>query len=264
MRKIDIVSTFGHAPGVTRELHAVFFGSRDGRGDRWNRMGAVLDWSARQAMPDWLVSVRRFTQPPTSAESASFVDNTHKLEEWTRIVEASADGTELVLIDADTMVLGPLDAMFSDGSPDVQVTRKYNTQRFIFNGGVVAIRSSEDSRAFMRTWRDRNEEFFRNPAQRAPYLLTFGGINQSALGSLLEEPRWNKLVGMLDCQRWNACYEPLWQRAEATHAAVVHFKSHLRRELFGSRTGKYFSLIAKWEKFEREARSAQPREEQSA
>lgn len=234
-----------------RELHSVYFAAADGRGERWRRMARVLEHSARVAMPDWLVSVRRLPTPPASSQPASFVSNTHKLDEWDRIVAEAADGTELVLIDTDTMLLASLDPAFADPC-DIALTRKSNTTRFRLNGGVVVVRVNATSRRFMRAWRDRNREFFADEQRRAPYLATFGGINQSALGSLLEEQHGTS-IRYLDCAIYNACYEPLWQRAAQAGARVVHFKSHLRQALFGSAGARYFSLISRWKRFERDA-----------
>lgn len=236
---------------VIRELHSVFFAAADGRGDRWRRMARVLDHSARAAMPDWSVSVRMHTPPALSGQSASFVSNTHKLDEWERVIAEAPDGAEIVLIDTDTMILGPLDAAF-DGDDDVRFTRKYNTARFVLNGGVVVVRVNERSRAFMRAWRERNAEFFGDELARAKWIATYGGLNQSALGSLLEEKHDAK-VGFLDCAEWNACYEPLWQRAASIGAKVVHFKSHLRQALFSGQNARYFGLISRWKRFERDA-----------
>lgn len=227
---------------VTDHLASVYFRGPGARGDQWARMARVLAHSARRHMPGWSVTVTELPSPPPAAEPASFVANTHKLDEWARITDACADGDRLILIDADCMLLRSLESAYSESDAEILLTRKRNTSRFPINGGVVCLRVGPRSRALMTAWRQRNAEFFADANARAKWLGTYGGINQSALGSLLGDAHD---VGFIDCAVYNACYEPLWRTA-LQRAVVVHYKSALRRALFSGGQPTLAPLVSRW------------------
>jgi hypothetical protein len=278
-----------------RSLHAVYFA--DGRGGaEWRRMARVLEHSARKrcSSTNWTIDVRELD--PCTVKRAdkphdprTYAVNTYKLAAWRAIVDDAHDGDELVLIDTDTMILAPLDPAFDDAahcvdtrtvaalhampiadrlqfpgdsrSYDVAFTWKTNTTTLALNGGVVFVRVNARSRALMRAWCDRNDALFANPVEHARYHPRYGGINQAALGSMLERGETaGARVAFLDCRVWNACYGPLWQTAQ-NGARVLHCKSTLRRALFanGYGTPDVRALADRWRRADAAAaRSVQP------
>ncbi len=211
---------------MTRRLEACFFDSGDGR---WRRLARVLEWSARQHCPDWQVRVTAIAEqlPPTRHGVRSHQTNTLKLDHWASVVEASADGDELLLIDADTLVRRPLDAVW--GVPfDLAYTVRPETERFPFNGGVLFARSSPGVRHVFHAWAEQNRRMLRDRVHHLTYAQRYGGINQAAFGCLLER---GDLAGLqvvtLPCLEWN-CEDSTWAAFDPAVTRILHIKSGLR------------------------------------
>jgi hypothetical protein len=86
------------------------------------------------------------------------------------------------------------------------------------------------------------------------YSRSYGGMNQSSLGCLLEtRPDLAKLVTRLECQDVN-CVEP-WR--DWDQAALVHVKGSVQRHLFGNRMTaphRVREVAMKWLSLERETK----------
>lgn len=224
--------------------HVAYFDGGDGR---WERMASAVLSSLAEHCPDWDVRLSVLEPREAEASRASFLHNTIKLAEWVRQVEALEDGEQLLLLDADTLVRRNLDDAFAEDF-DIALTRKMKrTQSCPINAGVVFVRGSEASRAFFREWQAVNDRFYVDPAEHSPWEVRFGGINQAALGYLIENERL-PATRWLDCAEWNACYEPLW-RAAYDVSRIIHYKSHLRKALFSKNRlvrKRYKRLLAAW------------------
>lgn len=234
-----------------KRLHCVYFDQGD---SRWRRMARVLEYSAQKHNPDWAVSVERLATPSlVRGMRSSFAANTDKLHEWGRIITTATDGDEVCLIDADTLVRDSLDDAFALPF-DVAFTKKDGTNRNPINGGVVFVRVNERSKEFFFGWLAVNDRFYQNPTEHRKWEARYGGINQAALGYLLENGMLpgSPTIAFLPCQQWNNCYPPLWQTPIG--ARVFHYKSALRRALFIGRSHGYLgALVALWKRYEAEA-----------
>jgi hypothetical protein len=215
---------------MTPRLVSVHFGTA--AGDQWPRLARVLAWSARRHCPGWEVDVRAFEPAPCRAPSASAscVANTQKLDEWARVVNAAADGDHLALLDADTMIVNPLEAVW-DGAFDLAYTVRPPASPYPINAGVVFVRVGPGTRAFMTRWRDENRRMLRDRDHHAKWRKRYGGINQAALGCLLEQGGHDLALAPLPCQAWN-CEDASWEAFDVATTRIVHIKSGFRRALF--------------------------------
>lgn len=238
---------------MTTRLISCFFGDSE-----WGRLARVLEFSARRHCIGWDVEVVRLKAPPPgNAISASRISNTFKLDWWTEQVDAAADGTRLLLIDADTMILGPLDEVWAEAF-DFGYTVKDG--RYPFNAGVVFLRVSDRVREFMRAWRDENRKMFKDPAYHEPWRQQFAGMNQSALGKILTDNVAVGLgvtIGRLPCVTWN-CENATWAGFREGVTRIVHIKDGLRPAALGTGSGsvRFMPFVKMWRAIEREAARA--------
>lgn len=210
-------------------LVACYFG--DGYEGLWPRMARVLAYTAAQHCPGWDVRVDPITPAPLRSAIGveSLVWNTQKMEHWAAAVEALPDGARVLLIDADTFIVRPLDDVW-DEPFDFGYTTKVS--RFPFNSGVVFLRVTPAVRAFMRVWRAENLRMLGDRLHHQEWRAKFGGINQAALGYALTTHLTDGLrMRQLPCAEWN-CEDTCWRSFNPAVTRIVHVKSLLRRFIF--------------------------------
>jgi hypothetical protein len=221
-------------------LVACYFRGVD-RADRWPRLAGVLAFTATRHCPTWTQAIAALPPPGFvhDANARLFQANTLKLEHWRDQVLGAADGDRMLLIDADTVILRPLEDVW--GWPfDVAYTTKAippsarvrNVDRFKFNGGVVFLRVSAATRRFVTLWADENRRMLEDPKRHGPWLSRCGGINQAAFGKLLHEGALADLqLHELPCAEWN-CEDSTWAAFDADRTRILHIKSDLRGACF--------------------------------
>jgi hypothetical protein len=209
-------------------LEACYFGAVE---SMWWRLARVLAYTAAEHCTDWQVQVRPIVPPRLQSALGipSHVHNTQKMEHWHRIITEAADGECLLLMDADTMILRPLDDVWTQNF-DLGYTTKET--RFPFNSGVVFVRVSPRVRAFVSEWRAENLRMLGDARHHQVWRKQYGGINQAALGSLLARPAPCKLtLAKLPCLEWN-CEDSHWATFDPAVTRIVHIKGALRRAVF--------------------------------
>lgn len=216
-------------PGAAMQLHSVWFG-----GEQYRRMARVLEHSAREHCPGWDVNirhvgVRRYKKSPIARPT--HVVNTQKMHEWNEIVQGADDGARLLLIDADTVILRPVDDVWQTPF-DLAYTTRPRAQ-FGFNTGVLFLRASETLRRFFRAWWELNLYLLTAPREHRHWRKQYGGISQASLGAILARGDAEDLnLVELPCQEWN-CEDSSWPLFNE-HTRIVHVKSALRRAVFGA------------------------------
>lgn len=194
-----------------------------GNSPNYARMAAVLEHTARKHNPRAEVRVWNFDPNPTNRSDA-FVT---KAREWTRVINDAPDGTEIVLLDTDTMVLGDLQSAFDlfDGFAAV-TTRGIGREEWVtLNSGVLFVRASDFARMWFATWERRTLPWTK---RNEPHRIRFG--DQNALIEMCQSR--GTRPHPLPCVIWNAeqhCWPPV------DGCRVVHVKSDARRILFGGR-----------------------------
>lgn len=232
-------------------IEACYFESGDGP---WSRMARVLEYSARLACPSWDVRVERITPAPIRANArASFKENTQKLDHWATLVEVAPDGDRLVLMDADTMVVRGLDAVW-DHDFDFAYTTK--TARPPFNAGVIFLRVSDRVRAFVAEWAAENRRLLLQDPHKGrshAWRQKFAGINQGALANTLATLARTARIQTLACAEWN-CEDSSWGSYDPAVTRIVHVKSLLRVAcLKGDQASPWGPLVKTWGAFDAQA-----------
>ena len=248
------------------QLVASWFGTGS-QGEMFRRLADVLEYSAVKHNPAWQVNVAHLEPPPhpSAIGQPSHEWNTQKMEHWVQRALAAPNGALVALLDGDTMVTGPLDEVWKKPF-DVAYTIR-DGDRLPLNAGVVFLRISDLTRAFMRDWWAWNLHFL-NPmnypdvnGQKEPHAFwrrRYAGINQASLGYMLEKAPHGCQVLKLPCSIWNCCS---WERYEEGETRIVHVKSALRRRVFQlppitPKTPKVQELCNLWHRMEAEAKAA--------
>lgn len=247
---------------MTPRLEACYFGADPTR--QWARLAAVLRATADEHCPAWQIAIRHI-QPRRHRSAlllASNVANTQKLEEWCRLVQEAEDGQPLLLIDADTAILRPLDDIW-ERPFDLAYTTKPGA-RFPFNAGVIFVRVSTAVRAVFAAWWAENFRMLQNSAYHHKFRRVFGGLNQAAFGSLLRSGELAALQLLeLPCVEWN-CEDASWAHFDPAVTRILHIKDgitagNLRKAIFGQQppqTPQVHALAALWRDIESKAADA--------
>jgi hypothetical protein len=234
---------------MTPQLHACLFG----RDAAMQRMAHVLAYSAYQHCPGWKIEVRAISPAPlkSAMRKASHVNNTQKILHWASCVEKASDGTPILLIDADTMIVGPLDEVWSHDFDLAYARREPGSFKYPINAGVIFLRVTAATRAFMARWCAENLRMLGDVEAHRPWHKSHGGINQATLGYMLAN---DLAIGVrvleLPCQQWN-CEDSAWELfSDATR--IVHVKSSLRDAIFERIVAHDYlrPLVKLWEQIE--------------
>lgn len=200
----------------------------------FGRLARVLRATAAEQCPQWDRRVQLFDAPV--APRRKYVDdahlyNTEKLNLWTMAVDAAAVDTPILLIDADTAIVRPLDDVWRRPF-DVALTVRDKSCRLPLNAGVVFLRANATTRAFMHAWRDANAHMMTDGEFLRPWRKKYGGLNQAALGYVLEKTAIGRATSIerLACQEWN-CEDSSWTAFDG-RTRIVHVKSSLRMAIF--------------------------------
>lgn len=250
----------GEAPlPVTPRLVACYFGS-----EAMARLARVLDYSARQQCSTWNIDVRAImpTPAPAADGTPAYEHNQQKLDHWAQAVEESRDGDQLLLIDADTMVLRPLDAIWQL-SFDVVITTRPTSCRLPFNAGVVFARVNTRTRHFFVRWTLENRRMLRDRLRHQEWRKHYGGINQAALGCVMHDesakPADQRVQFLeLPCREWN-CEDSSWPSFDPSLTRIVHVKSALREAALatGRTSPALRELLHIWRRLDKAARGSE-------
>lgn len=230
--------------------------AKAGSSDQYARMARVLACSARRHCPGWDVEVACVGPlRQTYAIDPAYAHNTAKLTRWTDAVVGATDGDRLALLDADTLVLRPLEDVWREPFDVAYTVRAPG--RFPLNAGVLFVRVSDRSRGFMRDWQAENARMLRDRLYHQTWRRKYGGLNQAALGALLEAGQ-SSVVAALPCVEWN-CEDSTWAAFDPDVTRIVHVKSLLRRAIFHGAVHRQTlrSLVHLWRESERAALSSE-------
>lgn len=235
-----------------RRLISCYFDAE--RNGFYPRMVRILEHTARAACPGWDISVEAL--PHTRNDTGTSAANTKKLEWWSERVAQSQDGDEVALVDCDCVVTGALDAVWYAQPFDVALTRRDPNVAYPYNAGVVFVRVSDRSRLFMQTWAAVNAKMRVDRIDHAKWRAKYGGMNQAALGAVLEAGISSALgvaIADLPCSTWN-CEDSTWLQYDPEITRIVHYKSRLRIAALGIGDGmpQCQGLVSMWRRLDRE------------
>lgn len=201
----------------------------------YTRLADVLEASAAVHCPTWQRDIERVPPPSRVNMSEAFDANVHKMTRWCARLETADDGDAIVFMDADTVIVQPLDPIWSEPF-DLAYTVKPGA-RYPFNTGVVAVRVSDRVRTFFRAWHDECRRMQPNTAEAKAHHRTwrrrYGGIHQAALGCVFAAGAADGLqLATLPCRVWN-CEDLHWTTFDPAETRILHVKSGLRRAVLG-------------------------------
>jgi len=202
----------------------------------WDRFVRVLAKSARRQCPRWVLDIQSLALAPMTSPLGlqHAVFNTQKLDAWATAVSRADIGDRMLLMDADTAILRPLDAVW-DLEFDLGYTTKPKESRMPFNAGVFFLRVSTAVKIFIGAWAAENRRMNDDPQHHQVWRPCYGGINQAALGSLFHQHRHAGLrVQRLPCVEWN-CEDESWSAFSPDRTRIVHYKGELQRALLAKR-----------------------------
>src|SRR5690554_1844420 len=169
-------------------------------------------------------------------------NNTDKLEVWNEHIQNATEDT--VLIDCDMLIMQDFSEVWQQDF-DVAITKRdekkirmrHLPNGIPYNGGVVFVRNTDSAKRFIQAWTDCNRYLFEDTRAHSGYLKKYAGMNQAALGYLLEERGGYDICKVIDvpCAKYNACAPEFW---ENSNAKIVHVKSDLRKEVFSRQPKK--------------------------
>jgi hypothetical protein len=196
---------------------------------RYERLFLAWEASVRESNPDATIDVLRIPVPEITGEhKASFVSNTAKFQAWREYL----DGVDepVILMDCDMIVRRDLSDAF-DGTFDIGLT-KTGRDSPPYNGGVVFVAPTKEARDFIKLWDKVNTELYTDPQEHAKWWHWYKGMNQAALGKILESIDHGARIKNFPCREWNSCdYD--WGRSNPDVVRVIHIKSGLRKVCLG-------------------------------
>lgn len=217
---------------MTTRIVSCYFGA--GHEDQWPRLARVLKYSAGQHCPTWQTQIVELTPDADLLKRArmeSEAHNTQKLKYWAQAVIDAEDGDRMLLIDSDTAILRPLDAIW-DQPFDVAYTVRPQPAMFPFNAGVIFLRVSPRVKVFMGRWEAENDRMFGDVVHHHEWRRRFAGINQAAFGAILASDIAASIeILELTCPEWN-CEDASWEQFDPDVTRILHLKSMLRRSVF--------------------------------
>jgi len=203
-------------------------------GDEYLWMLDAMRRSVIENFPDAQFVVAHVKGPPPSKWLQPFLTNNDlKMEYWAQYIEEAPEGAHVVLMDCDTLVLRPLDAVF-ESQFDIAYTVRDG--KVPFNSGVVFIKVSDKTRKFMRQWADANHAMIKKGSTVLHLVAEFAGINQRTMRDMLDRYSRNGTdfrIKAVPCAIWN-CEQENYKNFDPDKTAVLHVKSWLREMLMGA------------------------------
>lgn len=202
-------------------------------GPQYDRMAKAL-WSSAEAHG---VNLKINYIPGADAElqgklHGTYYQNCRKTKHHYELVRQHDTGDIVVLLDADMLVLKPLlpDLEKLMVNKDLAITYRPPSHKFVFNSGFIATRVSPMTRLLHCAWAQQAAAMIQDPRLYRKYASRYGGVNQSALGSLIDVPNsdWAHIrIAELTTLEWNAT---VLEHPHALKASrIVHLLGNLRR-----------------------------------
>lgn len=198
-------------------------------GDPYVRMARVFRRSCRLAMPAARFTQMRGLTPADDGRPWDCRMNTEKLRLWVEAAERY-QAENLVLADCDMLAVGDVRHVFEDRGFDIGYTAR--TRGLPLNGGVLFVRPTAAARRWLAKLVAVNEVMRSDESFHRPYRARYHGMNQAAMGFMLENPLAAIRVRAFPCARYNAVSLEDWQGIGA-ETVFVHVKSALRKVVLG-------------------------------
>jgi hypothetical protein len=202
--------------------HTVYFSHPKNK--QFFYMLEVLKLSFQENMPESRLEVHLIDPPRQGGKSWTITANNHKLPLWTKIVHEATE--PIALIDCDMMLIGDISDAFDK---DYDIAYTVRPGPLPFNAGAIYVKPTQLAKDFFDLWLSVNNQMYRDVHFHGTYRRKYGGLNQAALGFLLEQREYSAQVRTLPGHVFNACHGQ-WGRPGNK---LIHIKDKLRRSMFG-------------------------------
>lgn len=217
----------------------------------FDKLNNALIYSIEKHEPraKWIST--RIPEPQLHGRLRGFVANTIKLNYWNKELQQSSDGDHIVFLDADTLLVNPINDVFNNNF-DVAYTLRTRS-KWILNAGVLFVKVNERSRAFFRRFTEINNMMFKDQSFHDLYKVKYAGMNQAAFGYMLEKEPYHATLLPLPCGIWNACGEDWLSINDKTR--IIHINGQARKAIFGGKPeGETIKPYNIWNQYYREWR----------
>jgi len=220
---------------------------------KYDILSRVLEYSIQKNCPDADLEMLRIPPPKGYPSKRCFAANTLKIQKWVDIMNITNDN--IVFLDCDMLVLRDISDIFEDDF-DIGLTIR-GTGSIPYNGGAVFVRNSQKAKDYMELWNEVNIHLYNNPKEHNYWRNKKGyaGMNQAALGCLMETKKYQANVKKYPCAIWNLCRNH-WNKI-TDESRILHIKSGLRKAVFARASSiivaKYQKAISIWLQYAKEA-----------
>lgn len=184
----------------------------------------VFEASVRRHMPNAEFIAYRPTPPKYDGRNHGYLDNTFKLDIWCEHMRTTTDQT--IFIDCDMLALKDASHVFNQAF-DVAYTACPDGYMVPLNGGVIFANPTYGARLFFERLREINQRMYDDYEFHKPWQDKYHGMNQSAMGYILEKYSDGIDILELETREWNAI-ECDWRHIN-DKTVFCHINKALRR-----------------------------------
>lgn len=209
----------------------------------FSRLADALRVSVEQNAPD-IYFDERVTDPPEERPLLlrHYTDNHAKLRVWRDAVCEAQDGEQIVLMDADALVLGDLSEAFTH---DFDIGWTWRPGRLPVNSGVVFVNVNDRSRAFMDAWVERDTQLMNHRTLADHGRSKYGGANQASFMWLILHGNGEQIANVngkdLPCRKWNSV-DQTWCDFDSD-TRILHIKGRLRDACLGNEPSAFMKAL---------------------
>jgi hypothetical protein len=187
----------------------------------FTQLAENLKYSIRKFHPNASIDFVVLDQPIHSRRDSEWQRKANhlKLIEWAKRVE-----DKTVLLDADTLLLQPIEEIF-EADFDLCYTKRPETHHIPFNSGVVFVNSG--AKEFMQKWLEIDCQMGVDKRLWLKYNKKAFGFNQASFQYCLENHFDLCNIMKVPTYIYNSC-DPIDWNKNADKAKIVHIKSTLR------------------------------------
>jgi hypothetical protein len=217
---------------------------------QYKKLHAVLQESCKHFMPDvefHTIYGRIVESNIKSDRPVGYTANTLKLSAINKYVQTADD--DLLIIDADMMCTGPGYHAFDD-SFDIAYTMRTKLRPGgpTINGGVMMVSNTQQARDWFQLYEIVNRQMYTNVQFHDRWNKKYTGMNQSAMGYMLEESWLKAGIHEYKTQPWNAV-DGDWENIDDS-TVFVHCKGQLRKVIVkNSGPATLAPIVKKWYDF---------------
>lgn len=229
----------------------------------FSRLAKTFEYSVRKQMPKANLILEQQEAPPLNGVQKNRVANHEKLRFW--VEQAKKQTGRFILLDTDTILLKDLEDAFTHENEDENgrplkdlalcrhKTRFYNIysppdengkQTLIqelyiapFNGGAIYCNPTEETFSLLDAWLAADEKLLNDPELHQRYIPKYNGMNQSALGYVIENPTEMGIkdvdIALLPAELFNVSSLVEWGHFTGEDEYLLHIKAALRKVVSG-------------------------------